>query len=60
MAVALVARQVRHLMIAEKEPSIGWVLIMVGASGLEPPTPTMSRWYSNQAELRAYRLDFKL
>ena len=23
-------------------------LIVVGASGLEPPTPTMSRWCSNQ------------
>lgn len=22
--------------------------ILVGASGLEPPTPTMSRWCSNQ------------
>ena len=22
--------------------------LMVGASGLEPPTPTMSRWCSNQ------------
>ena len=30
---------------------------MVRLSGLEPPTPTMSRWCSNQAELKAHVVD---
>ena len=29
---------------------------MVDTSGLEPPTPTMSRWCSNQTELRVYNI----
>ena len=31
-----------------------WRQEVVDTSGLEPPTPTMSRWCSNQTELRVY------
>ena len=33
---------------------------LVDTSGLEPPTPTMSRWCSNQTELRVYRINKEL
>jgi hypothetical protein len=32
----------------KKAPPEQCLCILVGTSGLEPPTPTMSRWCSNQ------------